>query len=102
MRYLRELITSSHCVDCGEARLVVLDYDHVGTKAWNVTELARRGCSLRRLEAEVAECVVRCANCHRRRTLASADAVAAYSEGEPRTQADGGAGEYRYGRIEAA
>jgi hypothetical protein len=36
-----------------------------------VTDLARRGLSLQRLEAEVAQCVVRCANCHRRRTVGS-------------------------------
>jgi hypothetical protein len=72
MIYLRELLMRSRCVDCGDSRLVVLDFDHVGAKAANVTEIARRGCSLSRLEAEVAQCEVRCANCHRRRTLGSA------------------------------
>lgn len=43
--------------------------NRVGMKVANVTDLARRGCSLRRLEAEVSQCEVRCANCHRRRTL---------------------------------
>jgi hypothetical protein len=38
-----------------------------------VIELARRGCRLQRLEAEVAQCEIRCANCHRRRTLASSE-----------------------------
>jgi hypothetical protein len=67
--YVRELLMQSRCVDCGDSRLVVLDFDHVGLKTANVTELARRGCSLRRLEAEVSQCEIRCANCHRRRTL---------------------------------
>lgn len=68
MVYLRELLMHSRCVDCGDARLVVLEFDHVGTKVGNVTELARGGCSLGRLKGEIAQCEVRCANCHRRRT----------------------------------
>jgi hypothetical protein len=72
MIYLRELLMRSRCVDCGDSRLVALEFDHVGAKAATVTEIARGGCSLRRLEAEVAQCEVRCANCHRRRTLGSA------------------------------
>jgi hypothetical protein len=71
MAYLQELLMQSQCVDCGDSRLVVLDFDHVGTKTGNVTELARRGSSLRRLQAEVSQCDIRCANCHRRRTYAS-------------------------------
>jgi hypothetical protein len=55
-------------MDCGDSRLVVLEFDHRGKKEANVTELARRGYSLQRLEAEVAECEIRCVNCHRRKT----------------------------------
>lgn len=71
MTFLRDLLMKSRCVGCGDSRLVVLDFDHIGTKNGNVTDLARRGLSLQRLEAEVAQCVVRCANCHRRRTVGS-------------------------------
>lgn len=69
MKYLSELPMRSSCVDCGEAGLVVLDVDHVGPKRGNVIELARRGISLECLEAEISNCEIRCANCHRRRTL---------------------------------
>ena len=69
MAYLRDLLTRSRCVDCGEARLTVLEFDHVGDKCGNVTELARRGCSLEALQAEISNCEIRCGNCHRRRTL---------------------------------
>jgi hypothetical protein len=72
MAYVRDLLVGSRCVDCSDSRLVVLDFDHVGSKAANVTELARSGCSLQRLKDEVSHCEVRCANCHRRRTLGSA------------------------------
>lgn len=72
MTYVRDLLMRSACVDCRDSRLVVLDFDHIGAKTSNVTELARRGCSLRRLQAELSCCEVRCANCHRRRTVSSA------------------------------
>jgi hypothetical protein len=75
MAYIRELLLASKCVECCDSRIFVLDFDHVDTKVANVTDLARRGCSLRRLEAEASKCVVRCANCHRRRTLGSAAAM---------------------------
>ena len=69
MTYLRDLLMRSACVDCADSRLVVLDFDHIGAKTSNVIELARRGCSLRRLQAEISHCEIRCANCHRRRTV---------------------------------
>ena len=69
--YLRDPLRRSRCVDCGVGDLVVLEFDHVrGEKRGNVTELARDGCSLARLKAEIVKCDVRCASCHRRRTLA--------------------------------
>lgn len=68
--FLRECLITSACVDCGLDDLVVLDFDHVDGKQANVPTLARRGSSLLRLAEEIARCAVRCANCHRRRTLA--------------------------------
>ena len=58
------------CVDCGEGDPVVLDFDHVdaASKSWNIADKVADGCAWRTIEAEIAKCVVRCANCHRRRT----------------------------------
>jgi hypothetical protein len=56
------------CVECGCADLCVLEFDHVGKKTGAVLKLARNGVGLARLEQEIANCQVRCANCHRRRT----------------------------------
>lgn len=72
LAYVRDVLANSHCVDCGDSRLIVLEFDHVEKKNANVVELARRGCALWRLEAEVSRCEVRCVNCHRRRTHALA------------------------------
>jgi hypothetical protein len=58
----------SGCVECGERDLVLLDFDHVGAKTANVMDLARREYAFARVLAEIEQCVVRCANCHRRRT----------------------------------
>jgi hypothetical protein len=60
----------SGCVDCGERDLLVLEFDHIGDKRSNVTALGWSETSLARLDAEIAQCEVRCCNCHRRRTAA--------------------------------
>ena len=57
-------------VGCGEGDPVVLGSDHVDarSKRWDIADKVSDGCSWRTIEAEIAKCVVRCANCHRRRT----------------------------------
>lgn len=57
------------CVDCGTKEQVVLELDHVrGTKVTEVSKLLTA--SLPRLFAELDKCETRCANCHRRATIA--------------------------------
>jgi hypothetical protein len=57
------------CVDCGETDPVVLQFDPVtGIKTANVSEMMRRQLRWERVEAEIAKCAVRCANCHSRKT----------------------------------
>ena len=55
-------------MDCGERDTLVLEFDHVDTKFANVTRLAWFGCSIATIDAEIARCEIRCANCHRRVT----------------------------------
>lgn len=57
------------CVDCGETDPIVLQFDHLGDKSFNISNAvtqARCGWSL--VEKEINKCVVRCANCHLRKT----------------------------------
>jgi proline-rich tail region repeat protein len=63
------VLRRSGCVDCGEGDPVVLDFDHRRDKREHVPRLANFGYSVSTLEAEIAKCDVRCANCHRIRTL---------------------------------
>ena len=61
---------SSHpCVDCGETDIRVLEFDHVrGDKTLTIARLLDYATSWATIEAEIAKCEVRCANCHRIRT----------------------------------
>jgi hypothetical protein len=67
--FIADHLKSAPCVDCGEADPAVLDFDHVGMKRCGVVQLAYREASIASLEREIEECEVRCANCHRRRTI---------------------------------
>ena len=57
------------CVDCGEADIEVLEFDHQRDKTHNVGYLVHGGYGWRRVKEEIDKCEVVCANCHRRRTL---------------------------------
>ena len=66
---VRSFLRAHPCVDCGEADICVLEFDHVrGVKVANISYLIGRGFSWERIQREIAKCEIRCANCHRRRT----------------------------------
>jgi hypothetical protein len=68
-RIVVEHLASHPCVDCNERDVVVLDFDHVrGSKFGDISRMIAGGTSARKLQAEIDKCVVRCANCHRRKT----------------------------------
>ena len=67
MRFLVEFLSERPCVDCGESDPVVLEFDHLADKEFDVSA----GLRTHRWEAvlqEIDKCDVVCANCHRRRT----------------------------------
>lgn len=58
------------CVDCGESDPIVLEFDHVrGEKKFRIGAARRKCGSIGALLAEMAKCDMRCANCHRRKTM---------------------------------
>jgi hypothetical protein len=96
-------LAKNPCVDCGERDIIVLDFDHVrGEKYFAISRLIVGGTSVATLQREMDKCVVRCANCHRRKTamergsyrntpwLYQDDAVAAQAPGDPIKLWDGG------------
>jgi hypothetical protein len=66
-----EHLLTHPCVDCGQSDIRVLDFDHIrGKKINNISHMVRRGNTKWKIvEDEIAKCEVRCANCHRKRTL---------------------------------
>lgn len=63
IRYLRD----HPCLDCGEDDVLVLEFDHVADKSYQVAP-ALRFRFWEDVLSEIAKCEVVCANCHRRRT----------------------------------
>lgn len=64
--YLLHYFESHPCRDCGEADPVVLEFDHLGEKSFDVG-LAIAYRNWESILDEIAKCEVVCANCHRRR-----------------------------------
>lgn len=68
---LAEYLLQHLCVDCGETDVRVLDFDHRPdeVKLSEVTTLIQLRRRWSAISAEILKCDVRCANCHRKRTL---------------------------------
>ena len=65
--FLLDYFKSHPCRDCGETDPVVLEFDHLRDKEFEIASgIHYRAWSA--VLAEIAKCDVVCANCHRRRT----------------------------------
>lgn len=67
-RRLQEIKEKSGCLDCGEKNHIVLDFDHLTNKKYNISRMIHDGFSWAAIKKEIAKCEVVCANCHRIRT----------------------------------
>ncbi len=68
-RRLYTYLSSHPCVDCGQTDVRVLEFDHVrGNKSASITRMLASS-DWSTIETEIAKCEVRCANCHRIKTL---------------------------------
>lgn len=67
--FVDEILKSRSCIDCGITDPIVLEFDHINPahKENTISNIIRKD-SFEKLQAELSKCVVRCANCHRRRT----------------------------------
>src|SRR5579883_2910241 len=67
-RRLRAYFATRPCVDCGNDNPLVREFHHVGVKRAEIALLLAGADSWPRIEREIAQCIVLCANCHRIRT----------------------------------
>ena len=65
--YLIDYFKAHPCLDCGETDPIVLEFDHLREKSF---EIAAKLVNYKwtTILAEIEKCEVVCANCHRRRT----------------------------------
>lgn len=63
-----EYLSTHPCADCGEADIVVLDFDHQGDKTEEINAMIAAGKPWPLIQAEIKKCEVVCSNDHRRRT----------------------------------
>lgn len=66
--FVIEYLQTHPCVDCGEADIVVLQFDHQKNKKEIISKAVKNAWSIESLKNEIAKCLVRCANCHTRKT----------------------------------
>jgi hypothetical protein len=65
---LSEIKEASGCIDCGVKNHIILDFDHLKDKKYNISRMIHDGFSWPAIEKEILKCEVVCANCHRIRT----------------------------------
>jgi len=65
--WFRELRSTLSCKECEENHPATLDFHHPdNNKEANVSRLVRSLYPKKRILAEIAKCIVLCANCHRK------------------------------------
>lgn len=70
--YMIEYLSKHPCVDCGETKIPLLEFDHVkGKKLLEVSKM--QGASIQRLQKEIDKCEIRCSNCHKMKTFLQFD-----------------------------
>lgn len=65
---LAKIKEDAGCFDCGIKNHIVLDFDHIRDKKYNVSRMIHDGFSWKAISKEIEKCQVVCANCHRIRT----------------------------------
>jgi hypothetical protein len=71
--FIKEIKESNPCTDCGEFYpYYVMHYDHIYDKNGSVSDLSRASSSLDRIQKEIDNCELVCANCHAERTYSRA------------------------------
>ena len=69
-RFVYTILQNSKCMDCGDARWQVLEFDHRirSKKSFGIGTAVRSTRSIASLQKEISKCDIVCASCHRLRT----------------------------------
>jgi hypothetical protein len=71
--YIKNIKESNPCLDCGQFYpYYVMHFDHIYDKNGSVSDLSRASSSLERIQKEIDNCELVCANCHAERTYSRA------------------------------
>jgi hypothetical protein len=54
------------CSQCPEKESCCLDFHHTGSKKIGIAKLSLAGWSWKRIDEELAKCILLCSNCHRK------------------------------------
>jgi hypothetical protein len=71
--FIFNYLNARSCVDCGESNILVLEFDHVKNKSFDIGKALNNGTPLRLIKLETKKCQIRCSNCHRIKTHFEAD-----------------------------
>lgn len=72
-QFVYDYLKEHGCVDCPEKDPRCLEFDHQRDKKKEVSILIQAGVALTTLVKEMNKCLVRCANCHRKKTALEQD-----------------------------
>lgn len=67
-QFVFDYLQKHPCIDCGESDPICLDFDHLSDKKIEVSILVKDKKPIEVISQEIEKCVVRCANCHRKKT----------------------------------
>jgi len=82
--YVKDYLESHACVDCGEDDIIVLEFDHINReeKFKSISFMVQHNYSIDSIKKEIEKCEVRCANCHRRKSIKNKDYLPVYLPSE--------------------
>ena len=67
--FVYQYLLTHPCEECGESDPRVLEFHHIGEKERAISEMVARGTPISKIEEEIRNCRVLCANDHRKLTM---------------------------------
>jgi hypothetical protein len=67
--YVWNYLTTHPCAQCGESDPRVLEFHHLGEKENTISHMVGEGYAVERIQKELDQTQVLCANCHRKLTM---------------------------------